>query len=480
MPTSRFAFPLPGLARLRRAAARAALAAFALLAASCADNGTSSGVDNPSLTVNFTGAEGGVARVTGSLDVYAADQNPALDAEPLATVQVKNSAFTLVTGDDFKRAQQAATKRAATKRAAGEGAAGPADRTAFNLVFTTQDKHGGIALGLVYDSAARAFTRSDSALKSIALQPKPLVRYVARVAKEAVHGEDCRVFVPGTPYLATVVDSQFVIEDLPQGLLPLSLIGADGKIYPVPDSLNTDDSGKLYHPSAIPSGSLDTVRTGDSIPDFQVFAPDPQEIYQDAAFYLDAKLAGISPDDPRLSVLWKWLPDTGRSPLQPPPPDSSHHDGPGDKPLSPLAELVSPASLRTQVVFHGDGLFRFLISVTAGARARFDTAVVNVRRPSPDAVLLSPKAGDTLVAGRAYTVQWQMASKGPYTLEVSIGKTGSWIPVASHYQSPEKLQYFPWTPSADLGTSEYCQLRVRDEVDTLQVAVSRDYFRLMK
>src|SRR3954471_1438916 len=92
-----------------------ALGTLVFFAASCSDNqvaGTSSGVDNPSLTVSFA-SSGTAARVTGDLNVYTADQNPAIDPEPLATIKIKNSAFTVLTGDDFRRAQQTAAKRGA-------------------------------------------------------------------------------------------------------------------------------------------------------------------------------------------------------------------------------------------------------------------------------------------------------------------------------------------------------------------------------
>ena len=463
-----------------RGAWAALLGALACCAASCSDNqvaGTSSGVDNPALTVSFTDAGGLAARVTGDLDVYAADQNPAVDPEPLATIKVRNSAFTLVTGGDFRRAQQAAAKRAEA-----EAPEGLHDRTPFNLVFRTQDKTGGIALGLVYDSAARAltrFARGDSAVQSVSLSPQPLIRYTGRVAKDPVHGGDCRIYVPGSPFLATLVDSQFVLEDLPQGILPLSLIGADGKVYPVPDSLNTADSGRLYRPSTSPTGSLDTARPGDSIPAFQVMAPDAHDAYVEVPDYLEAKLVGISASDSRLSVLWKWLPAPFRL-ADSLPLDTSRHGHGGDF-GSPPVELKTPTALRTEVRFRDDGVFRFLVTATVGTRSRSDTAVVSVRHLTPPAAaVLHPAPAESLVLGRGYTVQWQMQGRGPYTLEVSTNDGGSWNTLASHYPPPGGLQIFPWTPSPDLGPSSRCLLRISDEADTTRRAVTQDYFHLIR
>jgi hypothetical protein len=436
-------------------------------------------VDNPSLTVSFA-ASGKAARVTGDLNVYTADQNPAIDPEPLATIKIKNSAFTVLTGDDFRRAQQAAAKRGASKRsiakrAVAGGTVGTEDRTVFNLVLTTQDKNGSIELGLVYDSAARVFTRRDSSLRSVALEAKPLIRYQARIAKEPVHGGDCRIYVPGTPYLATLVDSEFVFVDLPQGMLPLRLIGSDGEIYPVPDSLNTADSDRVYHPSITPSGSIDTVRSGDSLPDFQVAAPDAFETFVEGQTFLEAKVIGISATDPRLTVLWKWMPDSTHlaDSLNP-----DLHSVKTDPP--PSAELVSPTSLRTEVHFHGDGVFRFLVSATLGSRIRSDSVLVSVRHLTPpEPAVLHPAPAESLMLGKPYHVQWQMQGKGPYTLEVTTTGGERWIVLESHYTSPDSLQIYTWTPSLDLGVSDRCLLRVIDVVDTTLVATTKDFFHLI-
>ena len=484
MPPFRLpAYSLRSHGRLR-AAAWTLLGALSLLAAACSQ-GTSSGVDNPSLipslTVSFTSAgAGAAARVTGSLNVYAADQNPAIDPEPLATIQVKNSAFTLLTGDDFRRAQQEAAKRGAAKdgtakRAASIGATGSGDRTKFNLVFTTQDKHGGIALGLAYDSAARYFTRQDASVKSVAMDPKPLIRYQARVAKDSVHGENCRIYVPGTPYLAALVDSQFILVDLPQGVMPLRLIGSDGKVYPVPDSLNTADSGRLYRPATTPTGSIDTLRPGDSIPDFQILAPTPHDAYLEVTSYLEAKIVGISATDPRLSIIWRWLPEVGRLP------DSLDPDPHTGTEPPPSAVLVSPTSLRTEVQFHGDGVYRFLVTAIVGQRSSSDTALVSVMHlPTSDTKVLHPRPADSLVLGRPFDIQWQMPGTGPYTLELSINNDTMWIPIALHYASPGNLQVYSWTPSPDLGTTDSARVRIKDETDTTRQAVMQNFFHLIR
>ena len=245
-------------------------------------------------------ASGTALRVSGDLDIYAADQNPAVDPEPLVTIKVKNSAFTNLTGNDFERLlSPAASKRASGPlgKASADGPALDADSavTLFNIMLRTQDRTGSLAFGFQYDSTAKTFTRTveGAALKRFDLSPKPLVRYAARIAREPVHGADGRVFVPGTPFQATLVDSAFVLQDMPEGLFPLRLLAADGKVYPVADSLNTLDPTLIYRPKPVPVGSIDTLGM-DSVPFFTVNAGEPLQAYVGPGTFLDGKVIGES------------------------------------------------------------------------------------------------------------------------------------------------------------------------------------------
>jgi len=83
----------------------ALLVAPTLFVSGC--EGTSSGVDNPGavpeLTVDFRDGLGAEMAVSGDLDVFAGDQNPALYPEPLATIKVRNASRTDLSGKDFDR-----------------------------------------------------------------------------------------------------------------------------------------------------------------------------------------------------------------------------------------------------------------------------------------------------------------------------------------------------------------------------------------
>jgi hypothetical protein len=456
----------------------------ALLLAFCADNrvadgGSSSGVDNPSLTVGFVDASGTALRVSGDLDIYAADQNPAVDPEPLVTVKIKNSAFTNLTGNDFERL----FATAASKRSAQSAPAAPSADSAitlFNIILKTQDRTGSLAFGFKYDSTAKAFTRTvdGGAIKRFDLRPKPLVRYTARVARQPVHGADGRVFVPGTPFLATLVDSLFVLENMPEGLFPLQLLAADGKVYPMPDSLNTLDSTLIYRPKTVPLGRVDT--TGrDSIPPFTVYAGEPRQAPLDLPTILEGKLINADAGDARLSVVWRLIKNAADSV----PRDTLPKDSLLPKPDSGMrrADIYSPTLLRTEVKFGSEGFYEFELRATIGLRTHADTVSISVaRRPPPTPRIVKPLPGDSLVAGSTYNVQWEMPDKGPVTVSVSVDSGRAWVELARGYIGKDKLPIYPWTPSKELGTSNRCLLRVRSETDTTQQAGMEGLFRLLQ
>jgi hypothetical protein len=461
----------------------------ALLIAACGDTqvaGTSSGVDNPSLTVGFRDASGSSVQVTGDLDVYSLDQNPAVDPEPLVTVKIRNASFTSISSEDFARLGRTAAKQAAgllAKTSADSGrsaweAFGPANPVVmFNLVLKTQDRTGSLASGFKYDSAAKTFSRlGGGALTRVEVQPKPLIRYQARVARESVHGGTGRMFVPGTPFLATLIDSTFTIEDMPQGMFPLRFLAGDGNVYPFRDSLDTRDSVRIYRPLTVPIGVVDTTVGMDSIPDFKVVAEPDHEGFLDVGGFLVAKMSGIDPGDSRLSFLWTQIQRSFYGGFT----DTAFHDSMGPKPGPGFhrAFITSPTRLNSEVKFEGEGVYEFQIAATLGFRVRTDTVVISVRRlPQPIIPrVIQPEPGDSLLAGRIFNIQWEMP-RGPVTVQVSLDSGATWLNLAQHKDGPP---YLPWTPSRELGASRRAFIKVFHEADTSLVAIMPGPFNLLQ
>jgi hypothetical protein len=479
----------PGARRpWRISSAIAALAA--LLLADCADNrvsdgGSSSGVDNPSLTLGFVDASGAALRVSGELNVYAADQNPAIDPDPLLTLKIKNSGFTKLTGSDFTRLQIASSSGSPSplskSSAASSAGAGDSAVTLFNLVLKTQQRTGSLVLGFKYDSAAKAFSLVDDG-KSISrfdLKPKPLVRYAARVGREPVHGQTGRIFVPGTPFLATLIDSIFVLEDLPEGKFPLRLLSGNGKVYPMPMLLDSKDSTLIYRPAITPLSPVDTAHQ-DPVPDFEVFAGEAHEAFVDEPGFLEGKVTGNGATDPRLSLLWRLIKEAPDSP-----PVDTLLDKPSPPPPPPhKADIRSPTQLRSEVRFKEEGVYEFALDATIGVHTKTDTVVISVRRlpPTVRPRIIKPGPGEIVAIGKPYDIHWEMPAKGPVTIQVSVdtGAGAKWVNLAQGYPGKDGLAVYPWTPSSDLGASAKCLIQILNEADTTMRAKTEKPFTLVQ
>jgi hypothetical protein len=457
----------------------------ALLLAYCADNrvadgGSSSGVDNPSLTVGFVNDSGAALKVSGDLEVYAADQNPALDPKPLLTLKIQNSGYTKLSGSDFTRLQISSTsgsapplsKLSAAASAGGTSGTNTAKKTGadsaatlFNLVLKTQDRTGSLVIGFRYDPVAKAFSLVDNgkSLSRFDLRPKPLVRYSAHILREPVHGATGRVFVPGTPFLATVVDSVFVLEDLPEGKFPLRLLSGNGNIYPMPIALDSKDSTLIFRPSTTPLDSIDTT-SQDSIPKFGVVAGSPVAAFVESAGFLDAKLDGVSATDPRLSYLWrliKYTDDSGRV-----------------NAALPKVSILSPTSLHSEVRFEVAGVYEFELTATMGVHTQSDTLVMPVGRLTSTTPprITKPVTGEAIAVYKPYNIQWEMPATGPVTIKVSCDIGLIWNTLVQGYSGKDGLSEYSWTPSPDFTANSKCQMQVLNDADTTMQAKTGPFY----
>jgi hypothetical protein len=433
-----------------------ALACAALFHGGC--EGTSSGVDNPSLTVGFRDDAGTAARVTGDLNVYAHDQNPAVDPQPLWTVQVRNSALASLTGEDFERiaaASKVAAKLSASASPATGSAAAADTAIRFNLTFKGQTLIGAVAFGLAYDRGRKTFSDGEGGnIEGLDLHPKALVRYQARLSRTNLQIDGVnRVYIPGTNFSATLTDSGFTFEDLPEGEFPLRLLAQDGRILAVRESLDTRVT-REFTCNPVPVDTISPLPV--PVPDFSVEAGPRREVSPETAPFAEARVAGVDPKDPRLHFLWRFLPDSS----------------------SQKAVIKDPASpVTTLQLLSGEGIYHFEIAVTLGTKTAYDTLELVATRP-PAIIhprIIRPFADEVVPAGKPYQIQWLLPSKGPVSVEIRTWPDGPWTVIVPQYLSPDSLPVYTWTPDLALR-NDTLLIQVRSLHDTGLAVSEKPFF----
>ena len=438
----------------------AALAAIAL--AGCGDNrlaGTSSGVDNPQLTVAFRDGDGTALRVTGDLNIYAQDQNPAVDPQPLWTIKLKSTSLTNLSAEDIARINASGAAKVAVAKVSAVSNIVVADSAAdsslsFNLQLKTEEGTGLLTFGLTYNPETKKFTNVDgSKLSRLDMQPKPLVRFVAQVSKVAVDGLVNRIYIPGTPFQATLVDSGFVFEDLPEGKFPLRLLDGEGRIFTVAESLDTKTE-KIFTPSIESVTKLDSLHIARLDSGFAIMAGPNRDAFLGVSSLLEAKVLNADPKSPRLSILWREIFLKSDSAVR-------------------HALITNPTSPRTEVRFPVEGVYQFEVTGTLGLITKRDTLVVSVHQapPPPHPRIVQPMPAEVMIPGQPYKIMWEMPIKTPVNLRFSPNSGEKWLVLAEKFVNPDGVPVFSWIPPPELAGSKLCLIEIRSSEDTTMVAI---------
>jgi hypothetical protein len=418
--------------------------------------GGTTGVDNPGLArlpVDFRDAAGHPAAVQGMLEIYDREHNPAVDSGPLLRVAVGNDAGVILTGEEFDRigsARMAKYAGANWKRAAGAGrnaaAGGAAGGAAlmdgadslirFNLVFRSGTASGAVATGLSYDPVAKVF-RLDSAVAgdAVRLTPRPLLRFAARIRSGAIPGPG-RVFLPGTPFQATLVDSDFALQGLPEGRFGMRLLGDQGYVYAVRETLDTRAVGPFTaEPDPIGRIGASLAPAG-----FAVEALGPLDAYAQQSIGLTGRVLGADSNDSRISVLWR--------PLRAQSVDS--------------ARIDEPTRLNAQILFPATGGYAVELSATLGATTVRDTLQIKVSLAPAPTKFSIPLGGDSLKMGQTYKLLWSTSLAGKGRLEYSYknGEAGSWVVAADSVALVPGTASAPWTTPVIGSVVTPCLLRL--------------------
>jgi hypothetical protein len=289
-----------------------------------------------------------------------------------------------------------------------------------------------------------------------------VVRYAARLQRAAVHGDLGRVYIPGSPYLSAFADSGFVLENLPEGVFDLRLLAGDGNIYAVNESLDTRVA-MAFTAATVPLGHIDSSDTMARAVPFTVQAAGPPEAFVNTPVLIDARIVASEPLDNRASFRWRQI-------------DSAAAPG--------IARIKNPAAKGAEVTFPEEGVYTLEVSATIGLTTARDTVLQRVRIPPlPKPRIVSPKPGDSLVAGTSYQLAWEMPAAGIATVELSRnGAAGAWEPIAHELPTLQGMSSISWIPADSLAPSPNCLLRVRLKVGDIPdslMAVSDKPFALL-
>ena len=424
----------------------ASLLAWPALHLGC--NGGSTGVENPGvaeLPVEFRDAGGNPVLVRGGLEIYLQDHNPALDTAPMFRRQVSDGAALRLTAVDFDPtlAGLARKRDAATKRSAAAAPPASDSLIRFNLVFRDASGSGALAAGLAYDPVRRKFFPEDGAMMeggaqaAVRMQPKPLLRFAGSLRREAAHGVLGRIVLPGTPFQATLADSDFVLEGLTEGRFPMRLLDGDGYLYAVRESLDTH-AGHAFTAAPEPIGRVDGINPPAG---FGVEAGMPMSIYAGQDAQVQGQLLGADTNDSRVSILWRFL----------------------DKASGDTVRFSDPTRLRTVIRYPAIPAYSLELAATFGAFTVRDTLFIKVLPPLEPGMMkfIDPQPGDTLVQNQPYKVKWGYVAADLARLEVSYKGGDNWTMIADSLVNFSGEGGFEWTPPSLGGTSSDCLLRLK-------------------
>lgn len=292
---------IPAFARLRSGALRsagalvlAALAAWLLPISGCM-GGTTSGAENPSITLKFT-RDGKPAKYSGFIQIVAKDSNPEffrLPAEDGSTspsviiggaprsslIYITNAPTITFDWDDIAQSMYPHAELPLAKAsAAAEAAGSPPD---FNIILIGKDSLAGWLAGVHPQTQAPYRLESGDSGYSFPVSLTKELRYSGKVDTTGPAGKPLALFVPGTPYFAAVHGDRFHFDGMPSGRLPLRWLAADGWVHAMADSLG--DTGPIHIdtlPTPLKAGQrLDSLKLPPAVPTLEAPSASPAGQY---------------------------------------------------------------------------------------------------------------------------------------------------------------------------------------------------------
>ena len=238
--------------------------------------GSTSGAENPSLTVGLR-ENGASAAFTGVIMVFAKDANPQFrNPDPDDGGNPPNGYEGPETGISdllFTESETIEIKRTDLEKslhrrpvailgktsAAGGSAAAAASKPIplpdFNIVLIANGGKMAILSGIHLSEDPLRFENQDgSPGNSQIMDVAPWRDYAGSVDTTTEAGKPVALFVPGTNFYAKVRQGKFRFEDLPAAMMPLRWVSSDGIVRSMPDSL-----GQTWTKPLLPGARVDSI-----------------------------------------------------------------------------------------------------------------------------------------------------------------------------------------------------------------------------
>jgi hypothetical protein len=381
--------------------------------------GGSSEVDNPQILMAFVDSAGAPKYTTGSLGIFLSDQSPALNPAPVVEIRLAAAAIRLTP--------------------AHLALAGLTDSTrSFNLYLRGDDSTGAFLQKLLYNPAAKKFTHTDgSPVTELNFVLSPLVRSESVLGSGGDTTGINRLLIPGSPFVAVLVDSVFVFEEIPAGVYPVHILAPNGVELPLEMPLDTRAPGQHHQ---VNTDTQPVVRPPPPPgPMLRALAGEDHTTNLGAAFFLNGEVEGLQGSQGPM-VLWRQLPP-------------AHPDA--------RAVIKHPTKLKSKVDFPRPGAYGFVLSVAYQNVHAEDTVWIGVLASTENPVFIEPSAEDTAVVGRPYRIIWVGHREETVDLELSRdgGMTWEIPPIAAAILSRSGFNERIWVPSGSPSSS--CRLRLR-------------------
>jgi hypothetical protein len=140
------------------------------------------------------------------------------------------------------------------------------------------------------------------------------------------------------------------------------------------------------------------------------------------------------------------------------------------------AQILSPSTQITRVKFNRTGDYQLSLTVSDGVISKSDAVVFTVIDSVPFKAL-KPVAGDRIVIGNSFTIQWRIVTPLTQTMiDLSVDKGKSWTILSN----PSVLNDTMWVWRVDVGLQPHdsCLIKIRDYNNFANFALS-GYFSLV-